>query len=104
MVSGRISRRTSDATRKKTGPEEVIPKLRKAEVLISQGSTQELAAKQIGVTKQTLIRGRKEYGGFRMDQAKRMKQLEKENAKLKKLLAEAELDKAILKEAASGNF
>ena len=104
MVSGRISRRTSDATRKKPGPEEVIPKLRKAEVLISQGSTQELAAKQIGVTKQTLIRGRKEYGGFRMDQAKRMKQLEKENAKLKKLLAEAELDKAILKEAASGNF
>ena len=89
---------------KKTGPEEVIPKLREAEVLISQGSTQELAAKQIGVTKQSLIRGRKEYGGLRMDQAKRMKQLEKENAKLKKLLAEAELDKAILKEAASGNW
>ena len=89
---------------KKHGPEEVIPKLREAEVLISQGSTQELAAKQIGVTKQTLIRGRKEYDGLRMDQAKRMKQLEKENAKLKKLLAEAELDKAILKEAASGNF
>jgi putative transposase len=89
---------------KKHGPEEVIPKLREAEVLISQGSTQELAAKQIGVTKQTLIRWRKEYGGFRMDQAKRMKQLEKENAKLKKLLAEAELDKAILKEAASENF
>ena len=89
---------------KKHGPEEVIPTLREAEVLISQGSTQELAAKQIGITKQTLIRWRKEYGGFRMDQAKRMKQLEKENAKLKKLLAEAELDKAILKEAASGNF
>ena len=89
---------------KKHGPEEVIPKLREAEVLISEGSTQALAAKQIGVTKQTLIRWRKEYGGFRMDQAKRMKQLEKENAKLKKLLAEAELDKAILKEAASGNF
>ncbi len=89
---------------KKHGPEEVIPKLREAEVLISQGSTQELAAKQIGVTKQTLIRWRKEYGGLRMDQAKRMKQLEKENAKLKKLLAEAELDKAILKEATSGNY
>ena len=82
----------------------MIPKLREAEVLISQGSTQELAAKQIGVTKQTLIRWRKEYGGFRMDQAKRMQQLEQENAKLKKLLAEAELDKAILKEVASGNF
>ena len=89
---------------KKHGPEEVIPKLREAEVLISEGNTQELAAKQIGVSKQTLIRWRKEYGGFRMDQAKRMKQLEKENAKLKKLLAEAELDKAILKEAASGNY
>ena len=89
---------------KKHGPEEVIPKLREAEVLISEGSTQELAAKQIGVTKQALIRWRREYGGFRMDQAKRMKQLEKENVKLKKLLAEAELDKAILKEAASGNF
>ena len=89
---------------KKHGPEEVIPKLREAEVLISQVTTKELDAKQIGVTKQTLIRWRKEYGGFRMDQAKRMKQLEKENAKLKKLLAEAELDKAILKEAASGNF
>ena len=89
---------------KKHGPEEVIPKLREAEVLISEGNTQELAAKQIGVSKQTLIRWRKEYGGFRMDQAKRMKQLEKENAKLKKLLSEAELDKAILKEAASGNY
>ena len=89
---------------KKHGPEEVIPKLREAEVLISQGVTQELAAKKIGVSTQTLIRWRKEYGGLRMDQAKRLKQLEKENAKLKKLLAEAELDKAILKEAASGNF
>lgn len=89
---------------KKHGPEEVIPKLREAEILLSQGSTQELAAKKIGVSTQTLIRWRKEYGGLRMDQAKRMKQLEKENAKLKKLLAEAELDKAILKEAASGNF
>ena len=72
---------------KKYGPEEIIPKLREAEVLISQGKTQELAAKQIGVSPQTLIRWRKEYGGLRTDQAKRMKQLEQENAKLKKLLA-----------------
>ena len=86
------------------GPEIIIPKLREAEVLISQGTTQELAAKKIGVSVQTLIRWRKEYGGLKMDQAKRLKQLEQENAKLKKLLAEAELDKAILKEAASGNF
>ena len=89
---------------KKYGPEEIIPKLREAEVLLSQGSTQDQAAKQIGVTKQTLVRWRKEYGGLRMDQARRLKDLEKQNARLKKLLAEAELDKAILKEAASGNF
>lgn len=89
---------------KKYAAEEIIPKLREAEVLMSQGSTQELTAKQIGVSTQTLIRWRKEYGGLRMDQAKRMKELEKENARLKRLLADAELDKAILKEAASGNF
>ncbi len=89
---------------KKYAAEEIIPKLREAEVLMSQGTTQELTAKQIGVSTQTLIRWRKEYGGLRMDQAKRMKELEKENARLKRLLADAELDKAILKEAASGNF
>tara|TARA_B100001013_G_scaffold9975_1_gene6041 strand:+ start:746 stop:1027 length:282 start_codon:yes stop_codon:yes gene_type:complete len=89
---------------KKYGPEEIIPKLREAEVLMSQGTTQELAAKQIGISTQTLIRWRKEYGGLRMDQAKRLKELEKENTRLKRLLADAELDKAILKEAASGNF
>jgi DNA-binding XRE family transcriptional regulator len=84
--------------------EEIIRKLREAEALVSQGMTQELAAKQIGVSTQTLICWRKEYGGLRMDQAKRLKELEKENARLKRLLADAELDKAILKEAASGNF
>ena len=89
---------------KKYGPEEIIPKLREAEVLMSQGTTQELAAKQIGISTQTLIRWRKEYGGLRMDQAKRLKVLEKENTRLKRLLADAELAKAILKEAASGNF
>jgi putative transposase len=89
---------------KKYRPEEIIPKLREAEVLISQGKTQELAAKQIGVSTQTLIRWRKEYGGLRLDQARRLKDLEKQNTRLKRLLAEAELDKAILKEAASGNF
>ena len=76
---------------KKYSPEEIIPKPREAEVMMSQGTTQELAAKQIGVSTQTLIRWRKEYSGLRMDQAKR-------------LLADAELDKAILREAASGNF
>ena len=89
---------------KKFKAEEIIAKLREAEILISQGKTQDLAAKQIGVSTQTLIRWRKEYGGLRMDQAKRLKELERENARLKRLLADAELDKAILKEAASGNF
>lgn len=89
---------------KKYKAEEIIPKLREAEVLISQGKTQEVAAKKIGVSTQTLIRWRKEYGGLRMDQAKRLKELEKENSRLKRLLAESELDKAILKEAASGNY
>ena len=92
------------AKRKRFTAEQIIPKLREAEVLISQGCTQEAAARQISVSTQTLIRWRKEYGGLRMDQAKRLKQLENENSRLKKLLAEAELDKAILKEAASGNF
>ena len=69
-----------------------------------QGTTEELAAKENGISTQTLIRWRKEYGGLRMDQAKRLKELEKENTRLKRLLADAELDKAILKEAASGNF
>jgi transposase-like protein len=89
---------------RKHGAEEIIPKLREAEVVISQGGTNEFAAKQIGVSAQTFLRWRKEYGGLRMDQAKRLKELEKENGRLKRLLADAELDKAILKEAASGNF
>jgi transposase-like protein len=62
------------------------------------------AVKKIGVTEQTYYRWKKKFGGLRIDQAKRLKDLEKENARLKRLLADAELDKAILREAASGNF
>jgi len=83
--------------------EQIIPKLREAEVELAQEKTVAQACKKIGVTQQTYYRWRKEYGGLRMDQAKRLKDLEKENARLKKLVAEAELDKAILREAASGN-
>jgi transposase-like protein len=75
-----------------------------AEVELARGKKIPEACKQIGVTEQTYYRWKKEYGGLRMDQAKRLKELEKENARLKRLLADAELDKAILKEAASGNF
>ena len=89
---------------KKHSAEQIISKLRTAEVEISKGRTASQAAKTIGVTEQTYYRWRKEYGGLRTDQAKRLKSLEKENARLKRLLADAELDKAILKEAASGNF
>ena len=84
-------------------PERIIQLLREAEVHQSQGLTIPQLCKKIGIHEQTYYRWRKEYGGLRMDQAKRFKALEKENTRLKKLLAEAELDKAILKEAASGN-
>jgi putative transposase len=89
---------------KKHSAEEIISKLRAAELEIGKGRTAAEAAKKIGVTEQTYYRWRKEYGGLRTDQAKRLKELEKENSRLKRLLADAELDKAILREAASGNF
>jgi putative transposase len=90
--------------RKRFGAEQIIPKLREAEVDLAKGQTVVQVCKKIGVTEQTYYRWRKEYGGLRMDQAKRLKDLEKENSRLKSLLADAELDKAILREAASGNF
>ncbi len=89
---------------KKHKVEQIIGKLREAELAISKGRTTKEAAKAIGVAEQTYFRWRKEYGGLRTDQAKRLKALEKENGRLKRLLADAELDKAILREAASGNF
>ena len=90
--------------RKRFTTEQIIQHLREAEVLLSQDKTVAQVCKQIGITEQTYYRWRKEYGGIRTDQAKRLKELEKENSRLKRLLADAELDKAILREAASGNF
>lgn len=90
--------------RKRFTAEQIIQNLREAEVLLAQGKTIAQVCKKIGITDQTYYRWRKEYGGIRTDQAKRLKDLEKENARLKRLLADAELDKAILREAASGNF
>ena len=84
--------------------EQIISKLREAEVELARGIAMVQVCKKIGVTEQTYYRWRKEYGGLKLDQARRLKELEKENARLKRLLADAELDKAILKEAASGNF
>jgi len=84
-------------------PEQIIKKLREAEVLLSQGSTISAAARKIEVAEQTYYRWRREYGGMRIEQAKRLKQLEKENTRLKRLVADLSLDNAILKEASRGN-
>ena len=90
--------------RKAFKPEQIIGKLREAEVLLSQGVTVREASRKIGVTEQTYYRWRREYGGMRVEQARRLKELEKENFRLKKLVADLSLDNAILKEAARGNF
>ena len=92
------------ANRKHHTPEQIIHLLRQAEVELAAGQPVAQVCRKLGITEQTYYRWRKEYGGVRTDQAKRLKDLERENQRLKKLLAEAELDKAILREAASGNF
>jgi transposase-like protein len=85
-------------------PEQIITMLREAEVLLSQGITAVEAARKLGITEQTYYRWRREYGGMKVDQAKRLKELEKENTRLKKLVADLSLDNAILKEVSRGNF
>jgi len=90
--------------RKRHTPEQVINKLREAEVVISGGGTVAEASRQIGVTEQTFYRWRNEYGGLRIDQVKRLKQLELENSRLKRAVADLTLDNQILREAAEGNF
>ena len=90
--------------RKRFTTEQIISMLREAEVLLAQGQKVPQVCKQIGVTEQTYYRWRKEYGGLKVEQAKRLKGLEKENAHLKKLVADMALDNDILREAATGNF
>ena len=90
--------------RKRHTAEQIIRKLREAEVELAQGKTTGEVCKKLGITEQTYYRWRKEYGGLRVDQAKRLKELEKENIRLKKLVADQALDNAILKEVSSGNF
>jgi transposase-like protein len=90
--------------RKRHTPEQIIRKLREAEVELAKGQTTVEVVRKLGITEQSYYRWRKEYGGLRMDQAKRLKELEKENSRLKKLLAEQALDNAILKEVSSGKF
>jgi transposase-like protein len=83
--------------------EQIINKLREAEILLSQGDTIAIVSKKIGVSEYTYYRWRKEYGGLRVEQAHRLKELEQENSRLKRLVADLSLDNAILKEAARGN-
>ena len=89
--------------RKTFTAEQIIGKLREAEILLSQGSTVAEASRKLGVTDHTYYRWRREYGGMRVEQARRLKELEKENTRLKRLVADVSLDNAILKEAAKGN-
>jgi len=90
--------------KKRFQAEQIIGKLREAEVEISKGQTIAQIAKKLGITEQTYYRWRKEYGGLRSDQAKRLKEQDKQIARLKKVVANQALDMEILREAASGNF
>ena len=83
---------------------QIIAKLREAEVELARGKKTGEVCRKLGVTEETFYRWRKEYGGLRVDQARRLKELERENARLKHIVAEQALDNAILKEAARGNF
>lgn len=85
-------------------PEQIIKKLREAEVLLSKGEKVEQVIRKLGVSDVTYYRWRKEYGGMQVEQARKYKDLEKENASLKKLVADLSLDNAILKEVSKGNF
>jgi transposase-like protein len=96
--------REVDMGRKRFTPEQIITMLREAEVLLNQAIPVAEVCRKLGISEQTYYRWRKEYGGLRVDQAKRLKELEQENSRLKKLVADLSLDNAILKEANRGNF
>jgi transposase-like protein len=90
---------------KKTfAPEQIVAKLRQIEVLLSQGKTVPTACKEAGITAQTFYRWRKEFGGLQVEQAKKMKELQKENAQLRRAIADLTVEKQILKDIAEGNF
>ena len=91
-------------SRRRHSPEQIITALREAEVGLANGKTVGQVSRDLGISEQTYYRWRKEYGGMKVDQARHLKELERENSRLKGLLADAELDKAILREAASPNF
>ena len=91
-------------SRKKYTPEQIIGKLREAEVALAQGQTAAQVCRPLGIAEQTFYRWRREYGGLKVEQAKRLKALEQENARLRRAVSDLTLDKLILQEAARGNF
>ncbi len=91
-------------SRKRYTPEQISRMLREAEVALAQGQTAAQVCRSLGIVEQTFYRGRREYGGLKVEQAKRLKALEQENARLRRAVADLTLDKLILQEAARGNF
>ena len=90
--------------RKRPTPEQIITALREAEVGLARGKSVKLISRELGITEQTYYRWRREYGGMKVSQARRLKELERENGRLKRAVANLTLDKLILEEAAKGNF
>ena len=90
--------------RKRPTPEQIITALREAEVGLARGKSVKLMSRELGITEQTYYRWRREYGGMKVSQARRLKELERENGRLKRAVADLTLDKLILEEAAEGNF
>src|SRR5919205_2675114 len=99
-----LNRRRTEMARKRHTPDEIVAKLRQVDVLVSQGQAVAEAIRAIGVTEVTYYRWRREFGGLKADQVKRLQELEAENARLRKAVADLTLDKQILSEAARGNF
>jgi len=104
VVAGRETGQIMSNIRKRHTPEQVVRKLGQADRMLADGSDIAAVCRELGISEQTYYRWRNQYGGLKADDAKRLKELEKQNATLKRLLAEAELEKAALKELAEGNF
>ena len=104
VVAGRETGQIMSNIRKRHTPEQVVRKLGQADRMLADGQDVAAVCRELGVSEQTYYRWRNQYGGLKADDAKRLKELEKQNATLKRLLAEAELEKAALKELAEGNF
>ena len=103
-ISYAIEKESQTMPKKRFTSEDIIHKLREAEVMSAQGKTVAEISRQLGVTEQTYFRWRKEYGGLKIDQAKRLKELEQENARLRRALSDAVIDNQILREVSRGNF